>query len=169
MSTEQDLRKLQQQLQEYQQKNKTLQHELKKWSQYCAYIAGISIGAILFLIVFAKPECEECEECTICEECEECPEPIVCPEPVECPEVKATPQPVKPPAQKVKKTVVVPKNVDPSSFPRTYVIQKGDNFSTIAQRIYGRSSWGTWLAEQNGIDPSKMQIGQEITLPEPKE
>lgn len=172
MSTEQDHRKLQQQLQEYQHKNTELQHEVKKWSQYCAYIAGISIGAIIFAVTFGKPEeCDVCEECTICEECETCPEPTVCPEPVDCPEVKA-PTPATQQVQevrKVKKAVVVPKNVDPTAFPRTYVIQKGDNFSTIAQSIYGRSSWGTWLAEQNGIDPSKMQIGQEITLPIPKE
>ena len=63
----------------------------------------------------------------------------------------------------------MPTNVDPTTFPRTYVIQKGDNFSIIAQKVYGRASWASWLVEQNGIDPSKLQIGQEITLPVPKE
>lgn len=168
MSAEKELRRLQQQLQDYQHENQNLQHEVKKWSQYCAYVAGASIGIILFLLVFASAEpevieCPECEECTVCEECEVCPEPTVCPEPVECPEVQA-PQP------KPKKTTVsVPVNVDPTTFPRTYTIQKGDNFSIIAQKIYGRASWAGWLAEQNGIDPSKLQIGQEITLPVPKE
>ena len=168
MSAEKELRRLQQQLQDYQQENQNLQHEVKKWSQYCAYVAGASIGIILFLLVFASTEpevveCPACEECTICEECEDCPEPIVCPEPVECPEVKA-------PEPKTKSTTVsVPKNVDPTTFPRTYTIQKGENFSIIAQKIYGRASWAGWLAEQNGIDPSKLQIGQEITLPVPKE
>ena len=90
MSAEKELRRLQQQLQDYQQENQNLQHEVKKWSQYCAYVAGASIGIILFLLVFASAEpevveCPECEECTICEECEVCPEPTVCPEPVECP------------------------------------------------------------------------------------
>ena len=168
MSAEKELRRLQQQLQDYQQENQNLQHEVKKWSQYCAYVAGASIGIILFLLVFASAEpevveCPECEECTICEECEVCPEPTVCPEPVECPEVKA-------PEPKSKKTTgSVPENVDPTTFPRSYTIQKGENFSIIAQKIYGRASWAGWLAEQNGIDPSKLQIGQEITLPIPKE
>ena len=168
MSAEKELRRLQQQLQDYQQENQNLQNEVKKWSQYCAYVAGASIGIILFLLVFASAEpevveCPECEECTICEECEVCPEPTVCPEPIECPEVKA-------PEPKSKKTTdSVPENVDPTTFPRSYTIQKGENFSIIAQKIYGRASWAGWLAEQNGIDPSKLQIGQEITLPIPKE
>ena len=168
MSAEKELRRLQQQLQDYQQENQNLQHEVKKWSQYCAYVAGASIGIILFLLVFASSdpepvECPVCEECAICEECEACPEPTVCPDPVECPKVEA-PQP-----KPEKTTVSIPVNVDPTTFPRTYTIQKGDNFSVIAQKIYGRASWADWLAEQNGIDPSKLQIGQKITLPEPKE
>ena len=166
MSTEKELRRLQQQLQDYQHENQNLQLEVKKWSQYCAYVAGASIGIILFLLVFASSEpevveCPECEECAICEECEACPEPIVCPEPVECPEVQA-PKPKQ-------ENGNVPVNVDPTTFPRTYTIQEGENFSIIAQRVYGRASWAAWLAEQNGIDPSKLQIGQEITLPVPKE
>mgnify|MGYP001369967431 CR=1 FL=1 len=97
MSAEKELRRLKQQLQDYQQENQNLQHEVKKWSQYCAYVAGASIGIILFLLVFASGdpepvECPECQECTICEECEDCPAPIVCPEPVECPEPQITPQ-----------------------------------------------------------------------------
>ena len=55
-----------------------------------------------------------------------------------------------------KTTASVPVNVDPTTFPRTYVIQKGDNFSIIAQKIYGRASWAGWLADQNGVDPSKL-------------
>ena len=51
MSAEKELRRLQQQLQDYQQENQNLQHEVKKWSQYCAYVAGASIGIILFLEV----------------------------------------------------------------------------------------------------------------------
>ena len=166
MSAEKELRRLQQQLQDYQQENQNLQLEVKKWSQYCAYVAGASIGIILFLLVFASSEpepveCPECEQCTICEEC---PAPAVCPEPLECPEPESKAQ-----QPKQKTQTVVPTNVDPTTFPRTYVIQKGDNFSIIAQKVYGRASWASWLVEQNGIDPSKLQIGQEITLPVPKE
>ena len=43
MSAEKELRRLKQQLQDYQQENQNLQHEVKKWSQYCAYVAGASI------------------------------------------------------------------------------------------------------------------------------
>ena len=162
--SEKELHKLQQQLQDYQHENQNLQQEVKKWSQYCAYVAGTSVGIILFLQIFATPEPEviECDPCEECSVCEVCPEPVECPEPTECPELVE----VAPTVQKTQ--TVVPKDIDPTTFPRTYVIQKGDNFSTIAQKIYGRASWAKWLAEQNSIDPSKLQIGQEITLPVPK-
>ena len=89
MSAEKELRRPQES--DYQQENQNPQHEVKKWSQYCAYVAGV--GIILFLLVFASAEpevveCPECEECTICEECEVCPEPTVCPEPIECLKLK---------------------------------------------------------------------------------
>ena len=161
--SDKELHKLQQQIQDYQHENQNLQQEVKKWSQYCAYVAGTSVGIILFLQIFATPEpeiieCEPCEECTVCDVCDVCPEPVECPEIVE----------VKPASTVQQTQVVVPKNIDPTTFPRTYLIQKGDNFSIIAQKIYGRASWAKWLAEQNGVDPSKLQIGQEITLPVPK-
>ena len=164
--SDKELHKLQQQIQDYQHENQNLQQEVKKWSQYCAYVAGTSVGIILFLQIFATSEPEIIE----CELCEECPEPVELSEEVECPELVECPDIVEAvQTPKVQKTqVVVPKNIDPTTFPRTYVIQKGDNFSIIAQKIYGRASWAKWLAEQNGVDPSKLQIGQEITLPVPK-
>lgn len=164
--SDKELHKLQQQIQDYQHENQNLQQEVKKWSQYCAYVAGTSVGIILFLQIFAtsEPEVIECDPCEECAVCEICPEPVECPEIVECPEVADTVS--TPNVQKTR--TVVPKNIDPTTFPRTYVIQKGDNFSIIAQKIYGRASWAKWLAEQNGVDPSKLQIGQEITLPVPK-
>ena len=164
--SDKELHKLQQQIQDYQHENQNLQQEVKKWSQYCAYVAGTSVGIILFLQIFATSEPEIIE----CELCEECPEPVElseevkCPELVECPDVVEAAQ-----TPKVQKTqVVAPKDIDPTTFPRSYVIQKGENFSIIAQKIYGRASWAKWLADQNGVDPSKLQIGQEITLPVPK-
>ena len=164
--SDKELHKLQQQIQDYQHENQNLQQEVKKWSQYCAYVAGTSVGIILFLQIFAtsEPEVIECDPCEECAVCEICPEPVECPEIVECPEVADTVS--TPNVQKTR--TVVPKNIDPTTFPRTYVIQKGDNFSIIAQKIYGRASWAKWLAEQNGVDPSKLQIGQEITLRVPK-
>lgn len=167
MSAEKELQKLQQKVENYQREKQHLQLEVKKWSQYCAYVAGTSIGIILFLQLFASPEPEviECEECEVCLECETCPEPTVCPEPEPCPKAEVTP----PPKPTVVQKTTIPTNVDPSTFPRTYIIQKGDNFGKIAQKIYGRASWAQWLADQNGVDPSKLQIGQEITLPVPKD
>ena len=158
MSTENELQHLKTQIQ-------NLKAEVTKWSQYCAYVAGTSIGIILFILLFAAPEeptCPECDVCpepVVCPECDVCPEPVACPEPVECPTPKANQN----------SSASVPKSVDPDTFPRTYIIQPGDNFSKITQAVYGRASWAKWLAEQNGIDPSKLQIGQEITLPKPKE
>ena len=165
MSAEKELRKLQQKNQEYHRQVLNLQDDVTKWSRYCAYVAGGSIGIILFLLVFATPEQVECEVCEVCETCEVCPEPIECPPPVECPEIEV--QKEQPKSTPVK-TVSNPTNVDPESFPRTYVVQPGENFSIITQKIYGRASWAQWLADENGIDPSRLQIGQEITLPKPK-
>jgi LysM repeat protein len=164
--SDKELHKLQQQIQDYQHENQNLQQEVKKWSQYCAYVAGTSVGIILFLQIFATSEPEIIE----CELCEECPEPVELSEEVECPELVECPDIVEAvQTPKVQKTqVLAPKDLDPTTFPRSYVIQKGDNFSIIAQKIYGRASWAKWLADQNGVDPSKLQIGQEITLPVPK-
>ena len=165
MSAEKEIRKLQQKNQEYHRQILNLQEDVTKWSRYCAYVAGGSIGIILFLLVFATPEKVECEVCEVCETCEVCPEPIECPPPVECPEVEVQKEQ---PKVTPTKTVAAPTNVDPNDFPRTYVVQPGENFSIITQKIYGRASWAQWLADENGIDPSRLQIGQEITLPKPK-
>lgn len=169
MSTENENQRLKNQIQDYQRDIQNLKGEVTKWSQYCAYVAGSSIGIIAFILMFATPEEPECPECDVCPEpieceaCEICPEPVECPEPIECEKTTSGPRPTP------KVSTPAPVNVDPTSFPRTYVIQPGDNFSKIAQAVYGRASWAKWLAEQNDVDPSKLQIGQEITLPKPKE
>jgi hypothetical protein len=166
MSAEKEIRKLQQKNQEYHRQILNLQEDVTKWSRYCAYVAGGSLGIILFLLVFATPEKVECEVCEVCEACETCPPAVECPPPVECPEVKAQKETIKQTPKQT--TTAAPTDVDSDSFPRAYIIQPGDNFSTISQKIYGRASWAQWLADQNGIDPSRLQIGQEITLPAPK-
>ena len=65
---------LHKELQEQKELNANLQAEIRelhtqvrKWSTYCAYVAGPSIGIILFLQIFSSPE--ECVECEVCEEC----------------------------------------------------------------------------------------------------
>ena len=54
-----------------------------------------------------------------------------------------------------------------NTYPKTHIVKSGENFSTIAQKYYKPGVLGQWLAAQNEIDPSKLQVGQKITLPEP--
>jgi len=49
---------------------------------------------------------------------------------------------------------------------RTHVVAKGDNPEKIASKYYNRRSLATKLAEYNGIDPSKLKIGQSIKIPD---
>lgn len=49
---------------------------------------------------------------------------------------------------------------------RTYTIQKGDTLWSIAQREYGSGQkWRDISAANPSIDPKKLAIGQQITLP----
>lgn len=49
---------------------------------------------------------------------------------------------------------------------RTYTIRKGDTLWSIAQRVYGNGQkWKDISAANPSIDPKKLAIGQEITLP----
>lgn len=49
---------------------------------------------------------------------------------------------------------------------RTYTIRKGDTLWSIAQRVYGDGQkWKDISAANPSIDPKKLAIGQEITLP----
>ena len=49
---------------------------------------------------------------------------------------------------------------------KQYIIQSGDNFHNLAQRLGGCCD--DFLRCNPGIDPIKLQIGQKIVLPELK-
>lgn len=50
---------------------------------------------------------------------------------------------------------------------RTYTVQKGDNYWKIAKSVYGDPMRMKDLEAANpGIDPKKLQIGDEILLPD---
>lgn len=49
---------------------------------------------------------------------------------------------------------------------RTHTVAKGENPEKIAQKYYGRKSLATALAKYNGIDPSKLKIGQTLKVPD---
>lgn len=50
-----------------------------------------------------------------------------------------------------------------------YVVQSGDTFSTIANKVYGSKKYSQALIKANpDVNPSKLRIGREITVP-PKE
>lgn len=49
---------------------------------------------------------------------------------------------------------------------RTYTIRKGDTLWSIAQREYGNGQKWKDIAQANpSVDPQKLAIGQQITLP----
>jgi LysM repeat protein len=49
---------------------------------------------------------------------------------------------------------------------RIHTIAKGDNPEKIAQKYYGKRSLAAKLAEYNGIDPTKLKIGQTLKVPD---
>lgn len=167
---------LQHKNEEYKSKIIELRHEVKSWVRNCAIVAGSSLGILLFSWLLSDPESSETlTEAIPCPECELCPEPMVCPE-VACPECEdcnAVATQTQNNSQNVNHSTSKPNTdsnvVSNENFPREYTIQPGDTFSKIASKVYKHASWAQWLADQNNIDPSKLQVGQKITLPEPKE
>ena len=49
---------------------------------------------------------------------------------------------------------------------RTHTVVKGDHPERLAQKYYGKRSLANKLAEYNGIDATKMRIGQVIKVPD---
>ncbi len=49
---------------------------------------------------------------------------------------------------------------------RMHTIAKGDNPEKLAQKYYGKRSLAVALAKYNGIDPSKLKIGQALKIPD---
>ena len=55
---------------------------------------------------------------------------------------------------------------DPASIPRTYTVQAGDTFASIAEKFYGEERAWFDIAQANpSIDPKRLQVGQSISLP----
>lgn len=51
----------------------------------------------------------------------------------------------------------------------THTIAAGDSFSSVAQRYYGSSKFGSLLQKANsGLNPKNLKLGQKIVLPEKK-
>lgn len=82
---------------------------------------------------------------------EEITEPDVEPEPEAEPEAEPPVRPIPP---------------DPASIPRTYTVQAGDTFASIAEKFYGEERAWFDIAQANpSIDPKRLQVGQSIVLP----
>lgn len=59
-----------------------------------------------------------------------------------------------------------PEPLPPQPTTRTYTIAKGDTFWKIAQREYGNGQkWRDISAANPSVDPKKLAVGQQITLP----
>lgn len=49
---------------------------------------------------------------------------------------------------------------------QTYIVKAGDTLSGIAQTVYGRSSlWDKIVAANPDVDPNRLKVGQELTIP----
>ena len=67
------------------------------------------------------------------------------------PEIEPAPRPIPP---------------DPATIPRTYKVQAGDTFASIAKEYYGEERAWFDIAQANpSVDPKRLQVGQEIVLP----
>lgn len=49
---------------------------------------------------------------------------------------------------------------------RVHKVAKGEHPGDIARKYYGKRSLGEKLASYNGIDPSRLRIGQELRIPD---
>lgn len=75
-------------------------------------------------------------------------------EPEPTPEVEPEPEPTRP----------IPPA--PGTIPRTYTVQGGDTFASIAIQFYGEERAWFDIAQANpSIDPKRLQVGQQIVLP----
>jgi len=148
---------------------RSLHQKVRKWSTWCAYASGSSIGVLLFLLFFSsiKEECPEPIECDVCEVCEPCAECEECPK-IDTDSARFIQEQLENIDDRPQQNQVASSTARSEySFPMSYTIQSGDNFSKIADRFYKKASLAKWLAKENNVDPSKLQIGQEITLPAP--
>ena len=169
------IRELQQKVYDLTEETQFYQKQSEKWTMYCAYVAGTSIGIIAFLQFFTEPEivepdCPPVPEIVQQVEVKEVPSAPVqktIDTPTERTEKDVVPEEPAPPVKEPEAEPIVQKQQVTPSFPMTYIIQSGDSFGKIAERYYKRASLGKWLASQNEVDPTKMRIGQEITLPPP--
>jgi nucleoid-associated protein YgaU len=51
-----------------------------------------------------------------------------------------------------------------------YVVQSGDSLNTIAEKFYGDTAYGDYLAEVNNIsDPAALSIGTTLIIPDESE
>ncbi|MFP4104447.1 MAG: right-handed parallel beta-helix repeat-containing protein [Phycisphaerae bacterium] len=63
-----------------------------------------------------------------------------------------------------KQEPVKPAESQPSA--RSYVIAEGDSFWKIAKKVYGNGRYWPLIAKANpGVDPTKLQVGQTLTIP----
>ncbi|MFH1745971.1 MAG: LysM peptidoglycan-binding domain-containing protein [Planctomycetota bacterium] len=77
---------------------------------------------------------------------------------------------VTPPRETITPPPARPSNVRDASKPKPaatkYTIKRGDRLYAIAEEHYGDGKYWTKIRDANpGIDPDKLKIGQEITLP----
>lgn len=54
--------------------------------------------------------------------------------------------------------------IPPTAAPK-HIVAKGENLGKIAKHWYGDSGEYTRIATANGIDPNKLELGQELSIP----
>ncbi|MEM6503966.1 MAG: LysM peptidoglycan-binding domain-containing protein [Planctomycetota bacterium] len=55
---------------------------------------------------------------------------------------------------------------DPGTIPRTYTVEAGETFASIAEKFYGEERAWFDIAQANpSVDPKRLQVGQIIVLP----
>jgi nucleoid-associated protein YgaU len=191
---------LKQKIRELQRRNSDLNYEVrdlskqvKKWSTYCAYVAGTSIGIIGFLQLSGNPEPiqPECPEASPVIEkrvnIQKVPSSnkntsIPTPDQGNSAGTESSVQQKKLEKERLEKERLEKERLEKkkkeklekerlkkaeATYPKDHTVKSGETFSKIALKYYKRAALANWLAAQNETDPDKLQIGQELTIPEP--
>lgn len=136
----------------------------------CVTIAGISLAVVLHFIIQNSGNTTTAQETVQVQAPAEQPslqeeiqEPTPAPEKPIIEEPTVVDEPDEP--EEPERPVV---REPQSQYPITHTIRAGESLGKIAERYYKNHRLWRRISQHNGIDPSKLQVGQQLEIPAPE-